>query len=69
LPIREQVESYKFEGYPEHNGLMAAGLILRDMRRRELHQINEDWWQEKSSLDVSRSIITPLCIMEEQLWL
>ena len=46
LPIREQVESYKFEGYPEHNGLMAAGLILRDMRRRELHQINEDWWQE-----------------------
>ena len=46
LPIREQVESYRAEGYPAGNGLMACTLIARDARRVDLNGINESWWQE-----------------------
>jgi hypothetical protein len=45
-PLMGQVESYQAEGYPAGNGLMAAGLIVRDARRNDLSSINEMWWQE-----------------------
>lgn len=46
FPLREQVTSYRLRGYPEQHGLMAAGIIARDMRKRKLHKINQEWWQE-----------------------
>jgi hypothetical protein len=46
LPIREQAESYRAEGYPEHNGLMATGIIGRNARDDRISEINEMWWQE-----------------------
>lgn len=46
LPLREQVEHYRSEGYPERNGLIATTVLARDMRRKELSKINRDWWQE-----------------------
>lgn len=45
-PLRQQVEHYRSQGYPEHNGLMATGLIVRDMRKEKVRKINEDWWRE-----------------------
>jgi len=46
LPILAQVESYRREGYPEHNGLMAGGIIVRHRATSELAAIDEAWWQE-----------------------
>jgi hypothetical protein len=44
--IRQQVDTYLAEAYPEHNGLMATGIIGRKPRDRRLATINEMWWQE-----------------------
>jgi hypothetical protein len=45
-PIAAQVTSYRAEGYPRSNGLIAAGVIVRDTRRKDLVPVNEMWWQE-----------------------
>src|ERR1035437_4801349 len=42
LPLREQVESYRRRGYPERNGLMACGVIVREMLNPLLPDINDD---------------------------
>jgi hypothetical protein len=44
--IREQVEHYRAEGYPAHNGLLACGTIARDMRNDDVRRIDEAWWEE-----------------------
>jgi hypothetical protein len=46
VPIMEQVNHYRSHGYPEHNGLMAMGVIGRVCRDTELDAINERWWHE-----------------------
>jgi hypothetical protein len=46
LPIMQQVESYRAEGYPEHHGLMAAGVIVRRTGLASLARMDEAWWQE-----------------------
>jgi hypothetical protein len=46
LPIHKQVENYRAEGYPEHNGLVATGIIGRNPRDDRLRAINEMWWLE-----------------------
>jgi len=46
LPLQKQADYYKKKGYPEKNGLMAAGLIARDMRKKKLTTINRQWWNE-----------------------
>jgi hypothetical protein len=46
LPLLEQVEHYRRKGYPEKNGLMAAGIIVRETGKRELSRVNQEWWKE-----------------------
>ena len=46
FPLLEQVDHYRKEGYPKQNGLMAAGIIVRDMNRKKLTTINKEWWHE-----------------------
>ncbi|HVQ38571.1 MAG TPA: glycosyltransferase domain-containing protein [Pyrinomonadaceae bacterium] len=46
LPLSEQVEHYRRQGYPEHNGLFAGGLIVRDLQAGRLKSINSQWWKE-----------------------
>jgi Protein of unknown function (DUF616) len=46
MPIREQAESYRREGFPAHHGLMAGGIIARGTRAPHLAAIDEAWWQE-----------------------
>ena len=46
LPLSDQVEHYRRQGYPEHNGLLAAGVIVRDLRAPRLEAINGHWWEE-----------------------
>jgi hypothetical protein len=46
LRLREQVSHYYAEGYPKHNGLLACGVIVRDMWRDEPRKIGYSWWEE-----------------------
>lgn len=46
MPVREQVEYYRSQGYPEHHGLLAGNVIVRDMHNERVRQINEAWWTE-----------------------
>ena len=45
-PMAEQVQYYRAEGFPEHAGLMATGIIVRQTNRQDIAAANEDWWQE-----------------------
>lgn len=49
--IRDQVDHYRAVGYPENNGLIATGVIVRtnDERNREL---GEKWWAEVQKYSV-----------------
>jgi hypothetical protein len=46
--IRAQMEHYRKEGYPPHNGLVAGGIILRRHLSPEVVRVDEDWWKEIS---------------------
>lgn len=46
LPIREQVETYRQEGYPAKAGLFACGIIARRSSSPKLAAVNEAWWAE-----------------------
>ncbi len=41
-----QIRRYKKERYPENNGLVGSGIILRKNRSKRVMKINEDWWSE-----------------------
>jgi len=43
--VSEQMEHYKAEGYPEHNGLVATGVIVRK-HTAKMEQFNNAWWAE-----------------------
>jgi hypothetical protein len=45
LPIREQVASYRAEGYPEHGGLFACGTIAR-RHTADQAMLGAEWWDE-----------------------
>lgn len=44
--ITKQVERYRREGYPEHNGLVVSMVILRKHNEKDVMQTMEAWWDE-----------------------
>lgn len=46
LLISAQVERYKREGYPEHNGLVESAVMVRELKNSRIIQLMETWWQE-----------------------
>lgn len=67
-PLREQVEFYRAQGYPAHNGLMATGLIARDMRDTRLHKINRDWWRENVRWSYQDQLSLPYVLWSNGYW-
>ena len=45
-PLKEQVAYYKNQGFPDNAGLMACGVIVRDMSNPKIKSIEKQWWQE-----------------------
>ena len=62
LPLREQAESYRRAGFPEHNGLMACGIIVRMMKNSMLRSINRDWWKEIKAWSYHDQISLPFVL-------
>lgn len=67
-PLREQVEYYRSQGYPEHNGLMAGGLIAREMGNLHLRKINYDWWQENLRWSYQDQLSLPYVLWKNDYW-
>lgn len=44
--ITTQIKSYKEDGYPERNGLIASGIIFRNHKNEDLIKCEEFWWNE-----------------------
>ena len=41
-----QIERYRKEGYPEHNGLIDSGVLVRELKNERVIKVMETWWQE-----------------------
>lgn len=46
LLIQKQVDAYRREGYPEHNGLITAMVIVRRHNSSDVVRAMELWWKE-----------------------
>ncbi|RAP54353.1 MAG: hypothetical protein BZ137_02655, partial [Methanosphaera sp. rholeuAM130] len=44
--INAQMDRYKLEGYPEHNGLISSGVLFRNHNDSEVVDLMEDWFDE-----------------------
>ena len=44
--MNAQVERYRKEGYPEHNGLIEGALLVRELKNERVIKVMETWWQE-----------------------
>jgi hypothetical protein len=62
LPVTEQVESYRAEGFPPHAGLMAATLIARDTRDTMIPRINAAWWAENQAWTYRDQLSLPVVL-------
>ncbi len=66
--IREQVDHYRRQGYPENNGLMAATVSARDMRRRDLDHVFADWWEENLKWTYQDQLSLPYVLWKHGRW-
>ncbi len=57
--LRDQVEHYRSEGYPAHYGLVANGVLVRNMRHELVPQIDEAWWAEISGRSTQDQLSLP----------
>lgn len=44
--MEQQMEKYRREGYPEHNGLIDSGFLVRDLHDENVKKVMETWWAE-----------------------
>ena len=44
--VDQQLERYRNDGYPRHNGLVETAVILRRHLSPEVVRVDEEWWNE-----------------------
>lgn len=44
--INKQINKYKNEGYPAHNGLISSGVLFRNHNDKQVIKVMEDWFNE-----------------------
>ncbi len=42
--MQEQINIFKKDGYPPHNGLYFAGILFREHANNKVESIMDDWW-------------------------
>ncbi len=65
-PLREQAEHYRRQNYPKRNGLMASGIIARDMRNEQLPRIDEEWWAENVNWSYKDQLSLPYVLWKNK---
>lgn len=63
LPIIEQVMEYARQGYPQHNGLWACGLLIRRHNSR-VKRFNKLWWRHNKEYTYQDQLSFPVCAKE-----
>lgn len=44
--MEAQVSRYRKEGYPEHNGLIDSGILVREHKNEKVKEVMKIWWNE-----------------------
>lgn len=44
--MKSQIERYRREGYPENNGLISSGVLIRNHHANDVKDAMELWWKE-----------------------
>lgn len=44
--IKKQVEFYKREGYPKHNGIFQNAILFRKHNQAHCKKVMDDWWEQ-----------------------
>ena len=44
--MAKQMARYRQEGYPEENGLVESGLMVRELHDERVRRVMETWWSE-----------------------
>lgn len=68
MPVLEQTEHYRAQGYPAHNGLMATTVFARDMRRPDLDAVIADWWEENLKWTCRDQLSLPYVLWKHGRW-
>jgi hypothetical protein len=59
--LRQQIEAYRFKGYPPSNGLAETACVLR-RRTPEIVQFNDAWWNELRTHSVRDQVSFPFAV-------
>ena len=66
VPVLEQVEEYRKQGYPTHNGLWACGLLIR-RHNDKVKGFNKLWWRHNNKYTYQDQLSFPICAREADL--
>lgn len=44
--MKEQMQRYRREGYPEKYGLIDSGILVRELHNEKIKRVMETWWSE-----------------------
>jgi hypothetical protein len=59
VPMLEQIEHYRSEGFDPHHGLWMTGLLVRDNENEAIRRLNEMWMQENLAWTYQDQISLP----------
>ena len=63
VPVLGQVEEYRKQGYPAHNGLWACGLLIR-RHNDKVKRFNKLWWEHNKKYTYQDQLSFPVCARE-----
>lgn len=56
--LRQQCIKYREEGYPEHNGMLEATIILSNIHNNKVDKVFDNWWNEFINSESKRDQIS-----------
>jgi hypothetical protein len=59
-----QVRAYRTAGYPEHNGLLACGVLVWDMAHPLQAEVGEAWWREQEIHGTMDQLSLPVALWQ-----
>jgi hypothetical protein len=63
VPVMEQVMEYAKQGYPQHDGLWACGLLIR-RHNDKVKRFNKLWWEHNKKYTYQDQLSFPVCAKE-----
>jgi len=61
-----QVRAYREAGYPEHNGLLACGVLVWDLAHPRQPEVGEAWWREQELHGTMDQLSLPFVLWQHE---